>query len=65
MRQSQSWYQRHRLSVEIIQYAVCRDDRYNLSYRGIEDVLAERGMIASDEAIRYGCDTFSCPMQGK
>ena len=45
-------YKRHRFPPEIIQYAVWLYQRFNLSHRGIEDLLAQRGIQLSDEAIR-------------
>jgi putative transposase len=46
-------YKRHRFPPEIIQYAVWVYFRFNLSYRDIEDLLAERGVIVSREEIRH------------
>ena len=37
---------------DIISYAVWLYYRFNLSHRDIEDILAERGIIVSREAIR-------------
>ena len=41
---------------EIISHAVCLYHRYCLSFRDVEDLLAERGIIVSYETIRqwYG-----------
>jgi transposase-like protein len=44
MKSSISRYQRHRFPSEIRQHAVWLYYRFNLSYRDIEDLLAERGM---------------------
>ena len=51
-------YKRYRFPVEIIQYAVWLYHRFNLSHRDIEDLLAERGIIVSYEAIRFWCNRF-------
>jgi len=45
-------YKRHRFPPDIISYAVWLYYRFNLSHRDIEDLLAERGIIVSREAIR-------------
>ena len=45
-------YKRHRFPSEIISYAVWLYYRFNLSHRDIEDLLAERGITVSREAIR-------------
>jgi putative transposase len=45
-------YKRHRFPPEIISYAVWLYYRFNLSYRDIEDLLAERGVTVSYETIR-------------
>jgi len=45
-------YKRHRFSPDIISYAVWLYYRFNLSHRDIEDLLAERGITVSREAIR-------------
>ena len=51
-------YKRHRFPAEIIQYAVWLYHRFNLSHRDIEDLLAERGINVSYEAIRLWCNKF-------
>jgi len=51
-------YQRHRFPPEIIQYAVWLYHRFNLSHRDIEDLLAERSIEVSYEAIRLWCNRF-------
>ena len=45
-------YKRHRFPPDIISYAVWLYYRFNLSHRDIEDLLAERGITVSREAIR-------------
>jgi putative transposase len=51
-------YTRHRPPPEIISYAVWLYHRFNLSHRDIEDLLAERGITVSREAIRLWCIKF-------
>ena len=51
-------YKRHRFPLEIIQYAVWLYHRFSLSHRDIEDLLAERGITVSYEAIRLWCNKF-------
>ncbi len=45
-------YSRHRFPGSIIQHAVWLYFRFPLSYRDVEDMLAERGIDASYESIR-------------
>ena len=51
-------YKRHRFPPDIISYAVWLYFRFNLNHRDIEDLLAERGITASREAIRLWCIKF-------
>ena len=51
-------YKRHRFPAEIISYAVWLYFRFNLSHRDVEDLLAERGINVSYEAIRLWCIKF-------
>ena len=51
-------YKRHRFPPDIISYAVWLYSRFNLSHRDIEDLLAERGITVSREAIRRWCIKF-------
>jgi putative transposase len=45
-------YARHRFPPDVIRHAVWLYLRFTLSYRDVEDLLAERGLIVSNEAIR-------------
>jgi putative transposase len=45
-------YKRHRFPPDIISYAVWLCYGFNLSYRDIEGLLAERGVTVSHESIR-------------
>jgi putative transposase len=51
-------YKRYRFPPDIISYAVWLYYRFNLSHRDIEDLLAERGITVSREAIRLWCIKF-------
>ena len=51
-------YKRHRFPPEIIGYTVWLYYRFNLSHGDIEDLLAERGITVSREAIRLWCNKF-------
>ena len=51
-------YLRHRFPPEIISHAVWLYHRYCLSFRDVEDLLAERGLIVSYETIRQWCGKF-------
>jgi putative transposase len=51
-------YKRHRFPSDIISYAVWLYYRFSLSHRDIEDLLAERGITVSREAIRLWCIRF-------
>jgi len=51
-------YKRHRFPPAIISYAVWLYNIFNLSHRDIEDLLAERGISVSYEAIRLWCAKF-------
>src|ERR1700682_747709 len=45
-------YRRHRFSPVIIQHAVWLYLRFTLSYRDVEELLAERGLDISYETVR-------------
>ena len=45
-------YRRHRFPPVVIQHAVWLYLRFTLSYRDVEDLLAERGLDISYETIR-------------
>ena len=51
-------YRRHRFPPEIISHAVWLYHRFCLSFRDVEDLLAERGITVSYEAIRLWCGKF-------
>ncbi len=51
-------YRGHRFPPQIISYAVWLYYRFSLSFRDVEDLLAERGVTVSYEAIRQWCGKF-------
>ena len=51
-------YHGYRFPFEIISHAVWLYHRFCLSFRDVEDLLAERGVTVSYEAIRQWCQSF-------
>ena len=51
-------YAGHRFPPEIIAHAVWLYFRFALSYRDVEELLAERGVILTDETVRQWCRKF-------
>ncbi len=51
-------YRGHRFPAEIIGHAVWLYHRFCLSFRDVEDLLAQRGITVSYEAIRLSCFKF-------
>ena len=51
-------YKRHRFPAEIISHCVWLYFRFSLSYRDIEEIMAERGVILSYETVRHWCGKF-------
>src|SRR3954453_11024443 len=51
-------YKRHRFPPAIISHAVWRYFRFALSYRDVEELLAERGVSVTYETIRQWCRKF-------
>ena len=51
-------YKRQRFPPDIISYAVWLYHRFNLSYRDIQDLLAERRISVSHESMRLWCIKF-------
>ena len=49
---------RHRFPPAIIGHAVWRSFRFALSYRDVAELLAERGVILTDETVRQWCRKF-------
>jgi putative transposase len=48
----------HRFPAEIISHCVWLYFRFCLSYRDVEELMAERGIILTYEAVRYWCRKF-------
>ncbi len=48
----------YRFPPELIGHAVWLYSRFALSYRDVEELLAERGVILTDETVRQWCRTF-------
>ena len=55
MNQKNIAYHGYRFPPEIISYAVWLYHRFSLSFRDVEDLLAERGIVVSYETIRSWC----------
>ncbi len=53
-----SRYRRHRFPIEIISHSVWLYHRFCLSFRDVEDLLAERGVEVTYETIRRWCAKF-------
>ena len=51
-------YRGYRFPPEIISHAVWLYHRFSLSFRDVEDLLAQRGIIVSYETIRQWCGKF-------
>jgi putative transposase len=58
MKNTQSLYHGHRFPAAVISRAVRWYFRFQLSLRDIEELLFERGVVVSYEAIRRWCDKF-------
>ena len=58
MTNAASRYRRHRFPIEIISHAVWLYHRFCLSFRDVEDLLAERGVEVTYETIRRWCGKF-------
>ena len=51
-------YKRHRFPPEIIAHAAWLYFRFALSYRDVEELLAERGVQVTYETVRQWCRKF-------
>ena len=58
MRRQVPSYHGYRFSPEINSHAVWLYHRFCLSFRDVEDLLAQRGVAVSYETIRQWCQTF-------
>jgi putative transposase len=57
-------YRGYRFPPEIIAHAVWLYSRFHLSFRDVQDLLAERGIIVSHETIRQWCTKFGAAFAG-
>jgi putative transposase len=51
-------HKRHRFPAEIISHGVWLYFRFCLSYRDVQELMAEPGVILTYETVRYGCRKF-------
>jgi putative transposase len=58
MSRSKSLYHRRRFPAEIISHCVWLYFRFCLSYRDVEEIMAERGVVVTYETIRVWSQTF-------
>ena len=58
-------YKNHRFPPAIISHAVWLYHRFCLSFRDVEEILAERGVSVSYEAVRQWCLKFGAPFTKK
>ncbi len=58
MNKTNPLYHGYRFPTEIISHAVWLYHRFCLSFRDVEDLLAERGIVVSYETIRSWCNKF-------
>jgi len=58
MKYAKQLYHGYRFPPTIISHAVWLYHRFCLSFRDVEDLLAERGIVVSYESIRQWCNRF-------
>jgi putative transposase len=58
-------YRGYRFPPEIIAHAVWLYFRFHLSFRDVQDLLAERGVIVSHESLRQWCNKFGAAFAGR
>ena len=63
MRQPPNPHHRHRFPAELISHAVWLYHVFSLSFRDVELLLAERGVIVSYESIRQWCLKFGAVLR--
>ena len=51
-------YKGYRFPAAIISHAVWMYFRFSLSYRDVEELMAERGVIVTYETVRQWCQKF-------
>ncbi|QGP57073.1 Transposase IS66 family protein (plasmid) [Piscirickettsia salmonis] len=52
----------HRFPAQVISYVIWLYHRFSLSYRDIEEMMAERGLRVSYESVRRWCKKFARPL---
>src|SRR5260221_14227219 len=57
-------YRGYRFPPEIIAHTVWLYFRFHLSFRDVQDLLAERGIVVSHETIRQWCTKFGAAFAG-
>jgi putative transposase len=58
MKTNQSCYHGYRYPPDIISHAVWLYHRFALSFRDVEELLAERGVVVTYETVRQWCQKF-------
>ena len=58
MKNNRGLYSGYRFPPEIISHAVWLYHRFSLSFRDVEELLAERGVVVTYETIRQWCQRF-------
>ncbi len=58
-------YARHQFPAEIIRHPVWLHLRFTLSYRDVEELLAERGIEVSYETVRHGTVNLGRGLAGR
>jgi transposase-like protein len=56
-------YKRHRFPAEIISHSVWLYYRFSLSYRDVEELMAERGVPCRTKPCGTGVESLARPMQ--
>jgi len=51
-------YKRHRFPTEIISHCIWLYHRFDMSFRAVEELLFERGVVLSYETVRRWCSKF-------
>lgn len=55
---SADYYKGYRFPAEIISHCIWLYFRFSLSYRDVEEIMAERGIVLTYETIRQWCLKF-------
>ena len=58
-------YKHHRFPGEIISHGVWLYYRFSLSYRDVQELLCERGIDVTHEAIRQSAEASTRPARGQ